>query len=156
MENIINQIIENKISEVLVNSVHPDSVSDIKWIDDIPVTPITDFEKNLLKGTMSASELLEQEQKEKEEVKPLTQNEIDYNAKRDYITRVKCVALDLMGKHPLDNPTKFSTREKKRLMEQMEMVMTKSDEEIIKLFNSTCNEVIFAPESDYTRFTTKI
>jgi len=156
MENIINQIIENKVHEVLTNSVHPSNVSDIKWIDDIPVTPITDFEKNLLKGTMSASELLEQEQKEKEEAKPLTQNEIDYNAKRDYITRVKCVALDLMGKHPLENPTKFTTREKKRLMEQMEMVMTKTDEEIINLFNSTCNEVLFAPEANYTQYFTKV
>jgi hypothetical protein len=61
-----------------------------------------------------------------------------------------------MGKHPLDNPTKFSTREKKRLMEQMEMVMTKTDEEIINLFNSACSEVIFAPEADYTRYTTII
>jgi hypothetical protein len=155
MENIINQIIENKVHEVLVNSVHPDSVSDIKWIEDQPVQPITDFEKALLKGTLNASELLEQEQKEKEKP-PLTQNEIDYNAKRDYITRVKCVALDLMGKHPLDNPTKFSTREKKRLMEQMEMVMTKTEEEIINLFNSTCNEVIFSPEADYTRYTSII
>ena len=154
MENIINQIIETKILE---NTVYPNSASDIKWIEDQPVQPINDFEKNLLKGTLSASELLEQEEKEKEESKiPLTQNEKDYNAKREYITRVKCVALDLMGKHPLDNPTKFTTREKKRLMEQMEMVMTKPDEEIINLFNSTCSEVIFAPEADYTRYTAKI
>ena len=140
-------------SEFLVNTVKPEFISDIKWIEDQPVQPINDFEKSLLKGTMNPTELLEREKREREEQQEETEEQRIKRIRKDYITKVKVVALDLMGKPPLDNPSKFTTREKKKLMEQMEMVMTKSDDEITALFNNVCSEVLFAPESDYTKFT---
>ena len=134
------------------NSVKPEYKSDIKWLDPVEPKPISEFEKNMLKGTLSVSELLEQEKNEKP--KEETEEEKEKRIKREYITKVKIIALDKIGKFPLDNPTYFHTREKKKLIQQMEEIMKMSEEEINTLFNTICTEVLFCPESDYTKFPT--
>lgn len=130
-------------------------LGDKPWVEDLKFEPteITEYEKELLKGTKSVSELLEEEKKEKETpIKELTQNEIDYNFKRELITKVKVIALDKMDKHPLQNPSLFSRREKGKLIEQMEEVLKLPHEEINNIFNKVCNEVLFSQESDITKF----
>ena len=144
---------ENKDEIIFIeNSVKPEHKSDIKWIDPIEPTPITEFEKNMLKGTIGVSELLEQEKNENKQEE--TEEQKEKRIKREYITKVKIIALDKIGKFPLDNPTYFHSREKKRLIQQMEEVMKMSEEEINTLFNTICTEVLFCPESDYSKFPT--
>lgn len=131
------------------NSVHPDAIKPVKWVENIEPLPLTDFEKNMNKGFLTAEQLLEQERKEMEQPKEETEEEKTKRIRRDYITKVKVVALDKLGKNPLSNPSSFTTREKKRLIEQMEEIMKKPQEEITALFNAVCTEVIFAPEANY-------
>ena len=139
----------NETNIFIKNSVHPDAVKNVQWVDNVEPLPLTDFEKNMNKGFITPEQLLEQEKKEQEEPKEETEEEKTKRKQRDYITKVKVIALDKLGKNPLSNPSGFTTREKKRLIEQMEEIMKKSEEEITTLFNAVCNEVIFAPEANY-------
>jgi len=132
------------------NSVAPEFISDIKWADPIEPQPINDYEKSLLKDTLNVTELLEKEKLEQNLEE--TEEQKLKRERRDYITKVKVVALDKIDKFPLDNPSNFSTRDKKQLIKKMQEIMTLTVEEITELFNEVCSEVIFAPESDYTRF----
>ena len=130
-------------------------LGDKPWIEDLKFEPIEidSSEKELLKGTKNVSELLEEEKKEKEAPeKELTQNEIDYNFKRELITKVKVIALDKMDKHPLQNPSLFSRRDKSKLIEKMEEILKLPHDEINNIFNKVCCEVLFSEESDITKF----
>lgn len=130
-------------------TVYPDAIDNAKWVDNIEPLPITEFEKNMNKGFITPEQLLEQEKQEKEQPKEETEEEKTKRERRDYITKVKVIALDRLGKNPLANPSSFTTRDKKRVIEQMQSVMLLSELEITTLFNTICNEVIFAPEANY-------
>lgn len=139
-------------TEVLVNTVHPDSVTETVWVDNSEPLPITEFEKNINKDFITPEQLLEREKQEEEIKKQKIESEEEKikNYRRDYITKLKVVALDNLGRDPLSNPSRFTTRDKKRLIETMDFLHnTKSEEEITLLFNNVCNEVIFAPEAKY-------
>jgi hypothetical protein len=147
-----NVSIEEPIREVQIIQ-NGDSLykSDIKWIEPKEKPDeINEFEKNLIKNTKNPDQLLESE---KEEVKTeLTEEQKEIIKRKEYITKVKVISLDKMGKHPLMNPSYFSLREKKTLMTIMEETMKKTDEEILLLFNEICNERIFHPTADYSSY----
>jgi hypothetical protein len=113
-----------------------------------PVEP-NDFEKKMLKGTMTASELLE---KEKEEKKPLTKVEIEFLARREYITKVKVIGLHRMGKHPLYNGSLLKPSEKERLKSTMEKIMLLTDDQIQREFNDICIDNLFDANTDYSTY----
>jgi hypothetical protein len=121
--------------------------------DDKPFEqlPLTAFEINLNKDFITPEKLLEQEKKEEEEKlnKQESEEEKTKRLRRDYITKVKVIALDMMGKQPLSNPSFFSTRDKKKLIQKMEEVMKFSEDELTAIFNGICTEVLFAPEANY-------
>jgi hypothetical protein len=130
-------------------------LGDKVWIEDDKYVPqeINEYEKELLKGTKNVNELLEEEKKDREkQERELTDLEKEYNIKREIITKVKVIALDKMDKHPLQNPSLFSRRDKSKLIEHMEEVLKLPHEELNNKFNRICNEVLFAPEVDLTKF----
>jgi len=159
--------IENKLphsveitDKFVVSSSHEIKVEkpylgDKKWIEDDKYVPqeINEYEKELLKGTKNVNDLLEEEKKEREQQeRELTDLEKEYNIKREIITKVKVIALDKMNKHPLQNPSLFSRRDKSKLIELMEEVLKLPHEELNNKFNKICNEVLFSPEADITNF----
>ena len=159
--------LENKLphsveitDKFIVESSHEIKVTepylgDKPWIEDDKFVPleITEYEKQLLKGTKNVNELLEEEKKEKEkQERELTEQEKEYNIKREIITKVKVIALDKMDKHPLQNPSFFSRRDKSKLIEIMEEVLKLPHEELNKKFNKICNEVLFSQEADISKF----
>lgn len=125
--------------------------SDIKWIDPNIETPEpSEYEKITNKNSKTPSQLLEEE---KNEVKPeYTEEEQLKIKRREYITKVKVIALDLMSKHPLANPSNFSFREKDKLLKHMESLTLKSEDEITELFNVICVDKIFSPTADYSTY----
>jgi hypothetical protein len=144
---------ENKDETIFIeNSVKPEYKSDIKWIEPQELKPLSEYEKNMLKGTINASELLEKEKKEQEEKVEISEEEKEKQMKRDYINKLKVVALDKIGKYPLDNPSYFTIRDKKKLLETMETLRKLPEDELTELFNSVCCEVLFAPQTDYSKF----
>jgi len=126
------------------------------WIenDDFKPREPTEYEKELLKGTKTVSELLEEEKKEAEIPKPeLTEEEKLNLKKQEIITKVKVIALDELDKHPLTNPSYFSIRDKRKLIEKMEQILKLTEEEITEKFNRVCNEVLFTPEANIENYT---
>lgn len=143
---------ENNISEnsaVLVNEVVSHFKAPIKWRDDIEPAPLTQYEKDMLKGTLTPAELIKQEEKEKEEEVKV---DIERQKRRDYITMVKVVAIDILGKYPLSNPSHFTVRERNKLIEQMKEVMTWEHDKLVETFNKVCVEVLFVPGVDFSKF----
>jgi len=121
----------------------------MEMVDPIEPKEINQFEIDMLKGTMSPSELLESE---KEEKKPLTKADIEYLTRREYITKVKVIGLHRMGKHPLYNGSLLKPREKEKLKESMEKIMLLTDDQIQREFNDICIDNLFDSNTDYSTY----
>lgn len=137
------------------NSTHVISNSDfihakkMDMVDDIKPTEINDFEKGLLKGTLTPLELIE---KEKKEAKEVTKAEIEFLARHEYITKVKVIGLYRIGKHPLYNGSLLKPSEKERLKKTMEKIMLLTDEQIQREFNDICIDNLFDAQTDYSTY----
>lgn len=115
--------------------------SNIKWRDDIEPTPINDYEKKMISHTKSAEQLLQEEKDE--EVKELSEKQSEYIKRKEYITKIKVIALDSIGKSPIYNASYLSHRDKQKLIKQMDETMKLSDQEITNKFNEICNDKLF-------------
>ena len=72
-------------------------------------------------------------------------------AKTDIVTKLKCITLHEMGKHPLLNTNNLSKTEKQLLIQKMQSYLdniTTANNDITNKFNKICNETIF--NDDYT------
>lgn len=105
------------------------------------------YEIDMLKGTYNPSELLDLEQKEKEH--ELTLEEQESKHKREYITKVKVIALNMCGKNITSNPSFMSSKDKNNIIECMKILILESNEEITKKFNDICIDKIFQPNADF-------
>jgi hypothetical protein len=121
----------------------------MQMIDPIEPTEINQFEKDLLKGTITPAELIESE---KEEKKPLSKADIEYLSRREYITKVKVIGLHRMGKHPLYNGSLLKPREKEKLKVSMEKIMMLTDDQIQREFNDICIDNLFDSNTDYSTY----
>lgn len=121
----------------------------MQMIDNIEPTEPNAFEKGLLKGTITPSELIEQEKKEAKEV---TKAEIEFLARHEYITKVKVIGLHRIGKHPLYNGSFLKPSEKERLKTTMEKIMLLTDEQIQREFNDICIDNLFDSNTDYSTY----
>jgi hypothetical protein len=124
-------------------------VTPMQMIDPIEPTEINQFEKDLLKGTITPAELIESE---KEEKKPLSKADIEYLSRREYITKVKVIGLHRMGKHPLYNGSLLKPREKEKLKVSMEKIMMLTDDQIQREFNDICIDNLFDSNTDYSTY----
>ena len=141
---------ENNNIVFLENEVYEPYKANIEWVEPIEPKELNKFEIEMLKSSKNPKQLLEEESNEKPE--ELDEEQKLKRIKKEYITKVKVIALDKMGKFPLTNPSYFSQKEKKQLISLMEEVMKQSEEDITLIFNEVCNEKIFSPEADYSTF----
>lgn len=148
--------------------------SNIMWADPGPPQEINDYEKKLLEGTKSVEQLLEEEKeeirririkrfskkqeaieadKETKEAEEETEEDKEKVKRKRYITKVKLIALDKIGKHPLDNPSTFRLKDKTKVMDMMKQIIdTYTEEQVTQEFFSICDEKLFSPTSDYTNY----
>jgi hypothetical protein len=124
-------------------------VKKMEMIADVEPTEPNEFEKKLLEGTITPSKLLELE---KEEKKPLSKADIEYLARKEYITKVKVIGLHRMGKHPLYNGSLLKPSEKEKLKSSMEKIMTLTDDQIQREFNDICIDNLFDSNTDYSTY----
>jgi len=67
--------------------------------------------------------------------------------------KAKLISLDRMKKHPLENPTSFSKREKAILLGYMSEIFGEwSDEAIDKAFNDIVNEALLDSNKDVNNY----
>jgi hypothetical protein len=131
---------ENKFSENSVELV----------VSGGRTVPLTDYEKEIIKDTLTPTELLKQEEKEKEVEQ--TEEEREKQKRKDYITMVKVVSIDSLGKYALSNPSTFTQKDKNKLIEKMKEVLTWDEDTIREEFNRICTEVLFIPGVDFSKF----
>jgi len=110
-------------------------------------------ELGMLKGTYKPSELIQLEEKEKEQ--SLTLEEQMEKHKREFITKVKVIALNMCNKNIMSNPSYMSSGEKNKVRMCMEQLVLLSDVEITERFNDICSEKIFQPNTDFEKLYNK-
>lgn len=139
----MSELIENE-PQVVQNSDFL-SARPFETIPEQLPQPINEFERRMLEGTKSVTQLLAEE----------TTPEVitERQQRKNLITMYKVVALDMIGKHPLSNPSGFFRKDKELLLNKMEELLKLYDEEQIKpMFNEVCTNKIFNQDSDYTVF----
>jgi hypothetical protein len=123
------------------------SKSDIKWIDNIEYQEPNQFEKDMLKGTLTPEQLLEGEMTEEK------QQLIKIN---DIKVKIKVVALNIMGESPIQNTSLFSSLKKKTLLDTMnsvyETVYLIDENKLTEMFNEVCATKVFGENCDYTSY----
>lgn len=124
--------------------------TECNWIKDVPYTPINDYEKEMLKTSKTAEQLLEEEAKEEanktEDIKQI---------KRNYINKIKIIALNNLNLYPLTNPSTLPSVLKHKVMVEMEKLINYYgiDETLLTNdFNAVCLEKLFTQDTDYSTF----
>jgi len=121
--------------------------SENTWIKDIPKQEISDYEKEMLKGTKSALELLEEEK---------TEEEIKRDKMKETITMLKVISLNRMNLNPLYNTTQLSPEKRKEFLNIMNSLVNDYNEgkkeDIQTEFNTVCIEKLFTNNIDYSQF----
>jgi len=109
--------------------------------------PINEFEKDMLKNTFNAEQLLEQEK----QVKQLSEEQQAYIKKRNYITKVKVIANNMLGKPPIANPSFYNKKDKAKMIEYMDYVINNyNEDDLTKEFNEICSDKLFDEDTDYS------
>ena len=117
-------------------------------IKEIPKLEVSEEEKKMLEGTKTAKELIEEEQKE--EKKELTYEEKLEQYRRDYITKVKVIALYKCKFNPVANPSDFTSVEKQRVIDKMSKIIKNyNDDEITDEFNTIINNMLLDAKTNY-------
>jgi hypothetical protein len=73
-------------------------------------------------------------------------------ALKNKATKVKVIALSQMEKQPISNPTFFSKKDKRILIEKMTELFSKADEEINEKFNQIVNEEVLDNKRDVSAY----
>jgi hypothetical protein len=129
--------------ETIKDCVEPQT----KWIDDQGVKEINDYEREMLKGTKSPMELLEEEKSEEE---------IKRDKMKEVITMLKVISLNRMNLPPLYNCSSLSSTKRKVFLEIMNNLVNEfnegKEEDIRSEFNTVCIEKLFTDNIDYSQF----
>lgn len=92
------------------------------------------------------------EETPEEETIEETQAERDMRILKERAMKCKVIALEDLGKHPLSNPSTFSKRDKKKVLDKMTLWFNKTDEEIDEEFNDIVLDKVFSNDDDYTKY----
>jgi hypothetical protein len=86
-------------------------------------------------------------------VETYSEEELKKIARRDYITRVKIIALDNLGYKPLTNPKSLPRKDFNKVVKCcQEVINNLSEEEIINKFNDiVCNDIL-SEDTDVTNY----
>lgn len=88
-----------------------------------------------------------------EEIKEETEEEKQIREMKEKAMKCKVIALEDLGHPPLSNPSLFSKRDKKKVLDKMTLwYNTKSDEEIDEEFNDIVLDKVFSNNDDYTKY----
>ena len=149
--NELSPILAKQLTTSVVQNSDKLHAKPFDVVQDIQPQPINEYEKNMLKGTLNADQLLEREKELANNPRELTDEEKEFIRKRDYITKVKVIANNMLDKHPTANPSFYTKKEKQRMVELMEYVIGNyNDDDLTKEFNEICNDKLFVDGFDYS------
>ena len=138
----LSNVVQN--SDVLARNPFP-------MVESVPYTEPNEYEKNMIKDTLTPEQLLQREEELKNNPKELTDEEKNHIKTRDYITKVKVIANNMLGKPPTSNPSFYNKKDKAKMIEYMQYVIGNySDDDLTREFNEICNEKLFVDGFDYS------
>jgi hypothetical protein len=115
--------------------------SNIEWCKDIPYQPPNEYEIDMLKGTKSAKELLEEEAVE------ISEEQKRKDRLRHYLTMFKVITLTRMNLSPIYDTSLFQPHQKIEYMRHMESLVedynNDFEPDITNEFNKICIDKIF-------------
>ena len=121
--------------------------SNVEWVKDIQYQEPNQYEKDMLKGTLTPEQLLEGE---------ITEEKRQLIKLNDIKVKIKVVALNTMGESPLQNTSLFSSLKKKTLLDTMnsiyENVYLVDEDKLTEMFNVVCATKVFGDNADYTSY----
>jgi hypothetical protein len=142
---IQKELMKPKEEEEKEMDINFPSVDKSPWIDIVPYTEPSEYEKKMLVGTLNPKELLETENKEE----PM---EVDKT--KILIQMSKVMSLKDCGYHILSNPSLMSRKEKERIKDKMKYYLTEIEQEdLTEQFNKLCMTDLFNDTADYSKFT---
>lgn len=128
--------------------------SDVEWVKDIPYQEPNDFEKDMLKDTKTAEQLLKEEQEEVIVLK--TVEEQNKEKVKNLIIMFKVITCDRMNLHPLYNLSTLQPSHAERFKNNMESLAEDFNngmgKEITDEFNRICNEKLFQCGADVSSY----
>ena len=72
--------------------------------------------------------------------------------RKEILQRIRCIALDAMGKNILSDPKKLIQRDRREFIKRIEELYILSEEEIKIMFGKICHDTIFTNGYDYSNF----
>ena len=124
--------------------------SNVEWCKDIEYIEPNEYEKDMLKNTKSAKELIEEELDEDALI--LTQEEKIKNV----ILMFQVIALNRMNLHPLYNVSTLNSSQKTELFGHMDSLKMDYDNDLItdisNEFNKICNDKLFSNNTDVSTY----
>lgn len=101
-----------------------------------------------IKTQLKQLEELDKERQSKE----LSEEEMLKKHRREMLQRIRCIALDSIGKNILFDPKQLQAREKRDFIKKVEELYILSEDEIKNLFSNICHDTIFQIGTDYSTF----
>ena len=86
------------------------------------------------------------------ETKEISEEEKIKKHNREMLQRIRCIALDAMGKNILSNPKDLQPKEKREFIKRVEELYILSEDEIKIMFGNICHDTIFKCGSDYSNY----
>lgn len=117
---------------------------------DFEPSPLNEYEKNMLKGTLTPEELLE---KEREELSLRQQEANDELYRKNRRMMIQIICMSKIGKSILINPRYLKDDERLKFYEYVSEYLNMdnlTDERIQKDFNIVCNQMLFTQSFDYS------
>jgi len=138
-------------SNVVIQNSDVLNANPFPMVEHVEYVEPNEFERNMLKDTFTTEQLLQREEELTNKPKELTDEQKEYIKKRDYITKVKVIANNMLGKHPTANPTFYNKKEKAKMIEYMDYVINNyNDNDLTREFNEICNDKLFIDGFDYS------
>ena len=86
------------------------------------------------------------------ETKEISEEDKIKKHNREMLQRIRCIALDAMGKNILYNPKDLQSKEKREFIKRVEELYILSEDEIKIMFGNICHDTIFKCGSDYSNY----
>lgn len=84
--------------------------------------------------------------------KELSEEEQLKKHRREMLQRIRCIALDAMGKNILLDPKQLPPKDKRDFVKRVEELYILSEEEIKIMFGNICHDTIFQSGADYSNY----
>ena len=84
--------------------------------------------------------------------KQLSEEELLKKHNREMLQRIRCIALDAMGRNILLNPKDLNPKDKREFIKRVEELYLLSSDEIKIMFGNICHDTIFQNGSDYSTY----